>query len=83
MKIHSLPSDKHQENCALYIMLNAYIMGHWKNIVARPELVDKGDKSLKTIRKMCMTLSESQKNNFHILLTTMQMKSNETVTSYF
>ena len=45
--------------------------------------MDNGDESLKTIRKMCMTLSESQKNHFHIILTTMQIKSNETATSYF
>ena len=47
-------------------MFNAYVMGHWKNIFARPELVDKGDKGLMTIRKICMKLSEFQKNHFHI-----------------
>ena len=68
LKIHSLPKDQQQENRALYIMLNAFVQGHWKNVLANSSLVDKGDKSLKEIRMMCMNLTETQKNHYHIKL---------------
>ena len=64
-------------------MLNAFVQGHWENMLARPALLYKVTKSLKAIRKMCMTLTETQKNHYHIKLTTMQIQSNEMATNYF
>ena len=82
MDIHSLPKHMVEENKALYILINSYVAGHWKNILARKEIQNKGDKALKQIRKTCMTLSESQKNHYHIELTTMRMGKEESVTSF-
>ena len=42
----------------------------------------KGDQALKQISKTCMTLSESQKNNYHIGVTTLKMGREESVTSF-
>ena len=66
MNIHSLPKEMVEENKALYIWIKSYMTGHWKNILARKEIQNKGDKALKQIRKTYMTLSESQKNHYHI-----------------
>ena len=82
MRIHSLPTSMAEENKALYILINSYVHGHWKNILARKEIQNKGDKALKQIRKTCMTLSESQKNHYHIKLTTLKMGRDESVTSF-
>ena len=35
MDIHSLPKDMVEENKAFYILINYYVTGHWKNILAR------------------------------------------------
>ena len=71
-----------EESKALYILINAYVTGHWKNILARKEIQNKGNKALKQIRKTCMALSESQKSQYHIELTTMRMGKEESVTSF-
>ena len=73
MNVHSLLKEMIEENKAVYILINSYVTGHWKNIQARKEIQNKGDKALKQIRRTCMTLSESQKNHYHIELTTMRM----------
>ena len=82
MEIHSLPKHMVEENKALYILINSYVAGHWKTILARKKIQNNGDKALKQIRKTCMTLSESQKNHYHIELTTMRMGKEESVTSF-
>ena len=82
MRIHSLPTSMSEENKALYIFVNSYVHGHWKNILARKEIQNKGDKALKQIRKTCMTLTESQKNHYHIKLTTLRMSRDESVTAF-
>ena len=71
-----------EENKELYILINSCVTGHWKNILARKELQNKGGKGTKKIRKTCMTLSDSQKNHYHIELTAMIMGKEESVTSF-
>ena len=82
MKVHSLPKSMKDENKALFILINSYVQGHWKNIIARKEIAGQGDKALKQIRRTCTTLTESQRNQFHIMLTTMKMHGTESATSY-
>ena len=82
MNVHSLPKEMIEENKALYISINSNVTGYWKNILARKEIPNKGEKALKQIRKTCMTLSQSQNNHYHIELTTMRMGKEESVTSF-
>ena len=62
MNVHSLPKEMIEKNKVLYILINSYVTGHWKNILARKEIQNKGYQALKQIIRTCMTLSQWVKN---------------------
>ena len=81
-KIHNLPSTKVSENYALYILINSFVQGYWKNVLAREDVYGQGDKALALLHGMCMTLSTSQKNQYNNNFTSISMHHNETATTF-
>ena len=49
------------ENYSLFILVNAFSQGYWKNVISRPKISGKGDKALSTLKKMCMNLTTQLK----------------------
>ena len=81
-KIHHIDSSKKSENYALYILVNSYVQGYWKNVLSRSDVYGRGDKALSILYSMCMSLSTSQKNQYNNNFTSISMNQNETATSF-
>ena len=61
------------ENYSLFILVNAYVKGYWKNVISRPNLSGRGDKALETLLGMCMTLTTQMKYEYNNRFTSLKM----------
>jgi hypothetical protein len=55
------------------------VEGHWKYIIIRPNLQDKGVETLKQIQLRCVTFLPSDVNQFHVNLTTLTISPKSSV----
>ena len=81
-KIGKLPSDMDSENYSLFILVNAFVQGYWKNVISRPRISGRGDKALATLHSMCMTLTTQMKYEYNNRFTSITMDPNKPVSMF-
>ena len=50
-KIRRLPQEMESENYSLFILVNSFVQGYWKNVISRPNISGRGDKALETLHE--------------------------------
>ena len=70
------------ENYSLFILVNAYVQGYWKNVISRPKISERGDKALATLHSMCMTLTTQMKYEYSKKFTALTMDPGKPVSIF-
>ena len=81
-KITRLPQTMVSENYSLFILVNAYVQGYWKNVISRPKISGRGDKALETLHDMCMTLTTQMKYEYNNRFTSLTMDPRKPVSMF-
>ena len=81
-KIRRLPQEMESENYSLFILINSYVQGYWKNVISRPKISGRGDKALETLHGMCMALTTQMKYEYNNRFTSLTMDPRKPVSMF-
>ena len=80
--IYKLPDEMISENYSLFILVNAFVQGYWKNVISRDKISGRGDKALATLCKMCMSLTTQLKYEYNNKFTSITMDPKSPVSQF-
>ena len=80
--IHKLPDEMISENYSLFILVNSFVQGYWKNVISRDKITGKGDRALEILHKMCMSLTTQIKYEYNNKFTSITMDPNKPVSHF-
>ena len=70
------------ENYSLFILVNSFVQGYWKNVISRSKISGRGDKALETLHDMCMTLTTQMKYEYNNRFTSLTMDPRKPVSIF-
>ena len=80
--IKEMPKEKSSENYSLFILVNAFVQGYWKNVISRDNINGRGDRALAILHKMCLAMTPQLKHEYNNKFTSIVMEPNKPV-SFF